>query len=55
MLLVFEVKDELDPHRIPKRGRWGTPTARAYPLELKNAFLEALLKKAGELKADGPA
>jgi hypothetical protein len=48
VLLVFEVKDELDPHRIPKRGRWGTPTARAYPLELKNAFLEALLKKYGE-------
>lgn len=55
VLLVFEVKDELDPHRIPKRGRWGTPTARAYPLELKNAFLEALLKKAGELKESRPA
>jgi hypothetical protein len=45
VLLVHEVKDELDPHAIPKRGRWGTPTARAYPLELKNAFLRALLTR----------
>lgn len=45
VLLAFEVKDALDPFAIPKRGRWGTPTARAYPIELKNAFLHALLKK----------
>ena len=45
VLLVHEAMDELDPHAIPKRGRWGTPTARAYPLELKNAFLKALLRK----------
>jgi chromosome partitioning protein len=45
----YEAKDELDCHTIPKRGRWGTPTARAYPLELKNAFLQALLKKYAEL------
>jgi len=44
VLLVFEVKDELDLHVIPKRGRWGSPTARAYPLELKNAFRQALRK-----------
>jgi hypothetical protein len=45
VLLVHEAMGELDPHTIPKRGRWGTPTARAYPLELKNAFLRALLRK----------
>lgn len=45
VLLAFEAKDTLDPFTIPKRGRWGTPTARAYPIELKNAFLHALLKK----------
>lgn len=49
VLLVYEAIDDIDPHTIPKRGRWGTPTARAYPLELKNAFLRALLEKyAGE-------
>lgn len=47
VLLVHEAMDEIDPHGIPKRGRWGTPTARAYPLELKNAFLRALLLKYG--------
>lgn len=47
VLLVHEAMNELDPHAIPKRGRWGTPTARAYPLELKNAFLRALLRKNG--------
>lgn len=47
VLLVHEVRDGIDPHAIPKRGRWGTPTARAYPLELKNAFLRALLEKYG--------
>jgi hypothetical protein len=48
VLLVYEVADNIDPHSIPKRGRWGTPTARAYPLELKNAFLRALLEKYGQ-------
>lgn len=47
ILLAHEVVDEIDPHSIPKRGRWGTPTARAYPLELKNAIWKALLKKSG--------
>jgi hypothetical protein len=45
ILLAHEVIDEIDPHSIPKRGRWGTPTARAYPLELKNAILKALFRK----------
>ncbi len=47
VLLVFEVKEELDLHVIPKRGRWGSPTARAYPLELKNAFLKAVQQRYG--------
>ncbi len=32
VLLVHEVKDEIDLYSIPKRGKWGTPTARAYPI-----------------------
>lgn len=49
VLLAYEAKEELDVHTLPKRGRWGTPTAQAYPLELKNAFLQALLKKYAEV------
>lgn len=45
VLLVYEAKDEVDLHAIPKRGQWGTPTARAYPAELKNAFLKALVRR----------
>lgn len=45
VLLAYEVRGELDVHTIPKRGQWGTPTARAYPLEIRNVFLRALLKK----------
>lgn len=52
VLLVHEAMDELDPHAIPKRGRWGSPTARAYPQELKNAFLRALARKHGPM-SDG--
>jgi hypothetical protein len=45
VLLAYEAKDSLDPYSLPKRGRWGSPTARAYPRELTNAFLKALLEK----------
>lgn len=48
VLLAYDVIDNIDPHTIPKRGRWGTPTARAYPFELRNAFLRALLEKYGQ-------
>jgi len=50
--LVHEAMSEIDAHSIPKRGRWGSPTARAYPLEIKNAFLRALLRKDGERGGD---
>lgn len=45
VLLVHEAKDDLELHAIPKRGRWGSPTARAYPIELKNAFLKSLRRR----------
>lgn len=47
VLLVHDAINELEPHSIPRRGQWGTPTARAYPIELKIAFLRALLRKHG--------
>ncbi len=45
VLLAYEARGEVDTHTIPKRGQWGTPTARAYPRELANAFLRAILRK----------
>ena len=46
ILLLYEVRGELDLHRVPKRGKWGTPMARAFPVALKSAFLEAVIERA---------
>lgn len=39
---LYEAKDLLNLQSIPPRGRWGTPTARAFPIALKNAFQAAV-------------
>ena len=49
ILLLYEVRGELDLHRVPKRGKWGTPTARAFPVALKSAFLEAVIERRGRI------
>lgn len=49
ILLLYEVRGELDLHKVPRRGKWGTPTARAFPVALKSAFVEAVLAKAKKL------
>lgn len=46
ILLLYEVRGDLDLHRVPKRGKWGSPTARAFPVALKGAFLEAIIERA---------
>jgi hypothetical protein len=45
VVLAYEAKNELNPYSIPKRGRWGSPTARAFPVEIRNAVLKAILEK----------
>lgn len=39
---LYEAKDLLDFVNVPARGRWGTPTARAFPIALKNSFQKAI-------------
>jgi hypothetical protein len=46
ILLLYEVRGELDLHRVPRRGKWGTPTARAFPVAIKSAFVDAVLARA---------
>ncbi len=46
ILLLYEVRGELDLHTVPKRGKWGTPMARAFPVALKRVFLEAVIVRA---------
>ena len=39
---LYEARELIDLQDIPSRGRWGTPTARAFPVALKNAFQRAI-------------
>lgn len=39
---LYESRELISLQNIPARGRWGTPTARAFPIALKNAFQAAM-------------
>ena len=41
-LALYEAREFLDLSDVPARGRWGTPTAKAFPIMLKNAFQDAI-------------
>ena len=40
--VLYQARDELAFHDVPRRGKWGTPTARAFPTALGNAFARAV-------------
>jgi hypothetical protein len=40
--MLHQSRDELSLHDVPRRGKWGTPTARAFPTALGNAFARAI-------------
>lgn len=42
VLALHEAREYIDLSEVPARGRWGTPTAKAFPISLKNAFQEAI-------------
>jgi hypothetical protein len=42
VLAIYEARDYLDLSRIQPRGRWGTPTAAAFPIAIKNAIQAAV-------------
>src|SRR5207249_1169648 len=44
VLALYEAQDLLDLSAVLPRGRWGSPTARAFVVALKNAFAEAVAK-----------
>lgn len=39
---LHQSRDELAFDDVPRRGKWGTPTARAFPTALGNAFARAI-------------
>jgi hypothetical protein len=42
VLALYEAREFIDLSDVPARGRWGTPTAKAFPILLKNAFQDAI-------------
>jgi hypothetical protein len=42
VLALYEARDYLDLSRIQPRGRWGTPTAGAFPIAIKNSIQAAI-------------
>jgi hypothetical protein len=42
VLALYEARESIDLSDVPPRGRWGSPTAKAFPISLKNAFQEAI-------------
>jgi hypothetical protein len=44
VLAVHEVRPFLDLSRIPPRGKWGSPSAAALPVALKEAFQDAIAR-----------
>ena len=42
VLALYEARDYLDLSRVQPRGRWGTPTAGAFPIAIKNAIQAAI-------------
>jgi hypothetical protein len=40
--VLYQSRDQLAFHDVPRRGKWGTPTARAFPTALGNAFARAI-------------
>jgi hypothetical protein len=42
VLALHEATEFLDLGEVPARGRWGSATAKAFPISLKNAFQEAI-------------
>jgi len=46
MTLLHGAKDELELGELPRRGAWGSVTAKNFPGELSEAFGKAILKAA---------
>jgi hypothetical protein len=40
--VLYESRELLDLTDVQPRGKWGSPTARAFPVSLKNAFRGAI-------------
>ena len=52
--VLHQARDELAFDDVPRRGKWGTPTARAFPTALGNAFGRAIAGSYSKSGRGGP-
>jgi len=45
VLAAHEVRPFMDLSKVPARGKWGSATALALPLALKNVFQDAIRRR----------
>ena len=50
--VLHESKEALSFGDVPRRGKWGTPTAKAFPTSLGNAFARAIATRYAKLQSD---
>ena len=50
--VLHESKEELSFGDVPRRGKWGTPTAKAFPTSLGNAFARAIATRYAKQQSD---
>jgi len=50
--VLYDSKGELEFNDVPRRGKWGTPTARAFPTALGNAFARAIASRYSKQQTD---
>ena len=53
VLALYEARDYLDLSRVQPRGRWGTPTAAAFPIAIKNSIQAAIAARHYREKGSG--
>jgi hypothetical protein len=45
IFVLYRAKEFLDLSSVPRRGQWGSPTAKAFPIALGQAFARAIAEQ----------
>jgi hypothetical protein len=45
IFVLHRAKEFLDLSALPRRGQWGSPTAKAFPIALGQAFAKAIAEQ----------
>lgn len=50
--ILHDAKQEMTFNDVPRRGKWGTPTAKAFPTSLGNAFARSIALRYTKLRSE---